>query len=426
MEVQEFKKSVEDYLNYINPLLKEKELETIVNQIIREAGQRLVLIESPQEGKVGFGLTTTREFFAAAHLVDNAKNTKQRDQRFKSILKYPHWRNVVLFFAGRVGRTRPGEAPSMIDVCREIDTEPIDKFLKTGAELVMEMVDDRVLREPHNEIGAIQYGLTVLNKEYLKDEDKLVNRLKNLPKEYIERVIRPWFEEQMSIVYPENIMQLTNFYQKLFGANEFVIKTIKKVSEFDSVELRLWALSQSFKNKIVESWVLELFNELSEIIVDGKIENAIMPHNNNFKFYLKLPLNRKAKLILCRALLSISPYEMEEDYLDKSLIDLLEINSQDLNKENQILLWAVSQFILYRAFLSRINSRMNFAVIVNLPLIVNPELRESVLKNSDIIKEFCNLYNDEEEPFVRLLVSLYNYLIDPVQLCQISQCIKSP
>ena len=80
--------------------------------------------------------------------------------RFKAIAKSPHWRNVALFFAGRVGRTRPGEAPSMIDVCREIDTERVDKYLRRGSELVMEMADDRVLREPHNEIGAIQYGLS--------------------------------------------------------------------------------------------------------------------------------------------------------------------------------------------------------------------------------------------------------------------------
>ncbi len=164
MDVSEFRENVKKYLIHCNPLLNEKELKAKVNQIITEASQRLVLIESPQEGKVGFSLTITREFFASAHLVDTAKDTKERDLRFKAIVKSPYWRNVALFFAGRVGRTRPGEAPSMIDVCREIDTGRADKFLKRGAELVMEMVDDRVLREPHNEISAIQYGLTLLNR----------------------------------------------------------------------------------------------------------------------------------------------------------------------------------------------------------------------------------------------------------------------
>ena len=66
----------------------------------------------------------------------------------------------------------------MIDVCRKIDTERVDSFLRRGSELVMEMVDDRVLREPHNEIGAIQYGLTQLNSSYIKEYGELVNKLK--------------------------------------------------------------------------------------------------------------------------------------------------------------------------------------------------------------------------------------------------------
>jgi nucleoside-triphosphatase THEP1 len=169
MGMSEFREKVEEYVNHCNPLLKPRELETEVDQIITEARTRLVLIESPQEGKVGFGLTTIREFFAAAHLVDTAKDTSERDLRFRAISKSLYWRNVALFFAGRVGRTRPGEAASMIDMSRQIDTEGVDKILKRGAELVVEMVDDRVLRQPHNEIGAIQYGLQVIDRGFIEN-----------------------------------------------------------------------------------------------------------------------------------------------------------------------------------------------------------------------------------------------------------------
>jgi len=60
MDVSEFREKVKEYLIHSNPLLNEEEVETKLNQIITEARQRLVLIESPIEGKVGFGLTTTR------------------------------------------------------------------------------------------------------------------------------------------------------------------------------------------------------------------------------------------------------------------------------------------------------------------------------------------------------------------------------
>jgi hypothetical protein len=220
MDVTEFKERVKEYLIHGNPLLKEEEVEVKARQIITEASQRLVLIESPQEGKVGFGLTTTREFFAAAHLVDTAKDTKERDLRFKAISKSPYWRNVALFFAGRVGRTRPGEAPSMIDVCREVDTERVDKFLKRGAELVIEMVDERVLREPHNEIGAIQYGLTVLEKGHIENFDDLIRILKNLPVEYKERVILPYLEDRLKNDTSKNIDLYVSIYKELFGALE--------------------------------------------------------------------------------------------------------------------------------------------------------------------------------------------------------------
>ena len=87
MDMSEFQQRVKEYLDHSDPVITEEEIEIKTNQIIKEASQRLVLIESPQQERVGFGLTTIREFFAAAHLVDIAKDTKQRDERFKAIAK---------------------------------------------------------------------------------------------------------------------------------------------------------------------------------------------------------------------------------------------------------------------------------------------------------------------------------------------------
>jgi predicted NACHT family NTPase len=48
MDISEFKEKIMDYLFYCDPTLNQKELEEKMNQIITEASQRLVLIESPQ------------------------------------------------------------------------------------------------------------------------------------------------------------------------------------------------------------------------------------------------------------------------------------------------------------------------------------------------------------------------------------------
>jgi len=376
----------------------------------------LVLIESPQEGKVGFGLTTTREFFAAAHLVDTAKDTKERDQRFKAIARSPHWRNVVLFFAGRVGRTRPGEAPSMVDVCREIDTEAVDKFLRRGAELVMEMVDDRVLREPHNEVGAIQYGLTLLDKGHIKDIDELVKKLKILPKEYRELVIRPWLEEQLNKVMPENIELYADIYQKLFGIHKPLYYAIKRASRFDSADVKLWVLSQAIRNKIVEFWVIELLEELLNTIPVIKIAKAIREYWVNFKFYLKFSLSLKARTSFALALLTGIRYvhhPLESSY-SKVASELSMINPERKIRENWLLLWTVSQLLLLStSFLREERFHKDWPIELRLPHFANPKVKVWINKNTKLIKDFCKIYSKEKGPFIKFLVSLFEFFLEP-------------
>jgi len=344
MDVSEFEEKVKEYLKHGNQLLTKEELQEKVNQIITEASQRLVLIESPQEKKVGFGLTTTREFFAAAHLVD-AKDTKERDLRFKAIAKSPYWRNVALFFAGRVGRTRPGEAPSMIDVCREIDIEKVDKFLKRGAELVMEMADDRVLRVVHNEIGAIQYGLTLIDRGFIREPKEFIEKLKSFPDHYKDRVIRPFLEERLKTVLPENLGLYTDIYQALFGINETLLSALKKESESDSPEIRLLALSKAIENRVVELWVIKLLEELIDIIPKEKIIQSLSGNWINFRFYLDFSLSSKARTVIAHALLEGIPRNLFRfDSSNTNIRDELSmIKIEGKFIENSLLLWAVCQ-----------------------------------------------------------------------------------
>ena len=431
MDVSEFRKNVKKYLIHCNPLLNEKELKTKVNQIITEASQRLVLIESPQEGKVGFSLTITREFFAAAHLVDTAKDTKERDLRFKAIVKSPYWRNVALFFAGRVGRTRPGEAPSMIDVCREIDTGRADKFLKRGAELVMEMVDDRVLREPHNEISAIQYGLTLLNRGNLIEFEEFLNKLANIPDKYKERVIRPWMEERLDNVIPENLMLHADIYQKLFGMSKQLHDAIKRASEFKGKDVKLLALSQAFKNRILELWVTELLEELVDIVPIEGIASTLCNYWYNIRFYLNFSLSPKARITIALALIKGLQRELPpfEPLSSKVIDDFAIIKPEGKLKENSLLLWAVSQLLIlsHLPVAERNYTRRRWSVEFSFPNIVNPTTKEMINNNASFFKNFCETFSDENEPFIKFLVAVFEFLLDlydPEKYVEISKKIQ--
>ena len=408
IDVSEFKEKVKDYLIHCNPLLNDLELENKLAQIIAEVSQRLVLIESPQEDKVGFGLTTTREFFTAAHLVDTARDTKERDARFRAIAKSSHWRNVALFFAGRVGRTRPGEAPSMVDVCREIDTEKVDKHIKRGAALVLEMVDDKVLREPHNEIGAIQYGLNLFESDYVKNSDEYVNRLLSLPNEYKERIIRPWLEENLSSALPDNLMIYSNIYEKLFGINDILCDAIKKVAESSSTSTKLWALSNAVRCKIDEYWVVELFGELIELISINKISYALREYWMNLVIYSDFSISAKVNAAIAKLLLSGHVYRGHT-----SMDEIIITKGADKLNGNR-LLWGMSTLI--SLFSESTNARFEDVhgdINLSIPKIASPEIKKLIKKHSNLIRDFCEAYSKEKEPFINFLVNVFEFVLAP-------------
>lgn len=418
MDISGFEEKVKEYLVYTNPLLDREELKTKVNQIITEASQRLVLIESPQAGKIGFGLPVTREFFTAAHLVDTAKNTKERDARFKAIARSPYWRNVALFFAGRVGRTRPGEAPSMIDVCREIDTEGADNFLKRGADLVMEIIDDRALREPHNEIGAIQYTLEMLDTGFIKDLQNWLNKLKSLPEEYKERVIHPWIEERLANVRPENLELYTEAYQNLFGFRKPVEKVIKRALECDSKDVRLWAMSKAIENRIIEPWVTDLLEELVNVLPMRKIAGTLRDYLYNFRPYLNLPLSSRARTIFALALLlEAGKRPPFESLHSKPIKELSEIKAEDTSKENFLFMWAVSNLLmLWTLGLGERHKTRDYPVELFSPGIADPNLRTWVNKKANFIEKFCKTFFEEKEPLTNTIVKIFGFLLKPNDL----------
>jgi hypothetical protein len=413
MDDSEFEGKVREYFRHKHPLLKQNELESKVNQIIAECRTRLVLIESPQGGKIGFSLTTIREFFAAAHLVDTAKEIG-RDKRFRAIAKSPYWRNVALFFAGRVGRTRPAEASSLVDVCREIDTDGLDKYLKRGAELVIDLLDDRALRLDHHEIGAIQYGLSLLDRGYIRDFDDLINKLESLPEIFKERVILPILEKKLRGAVEERFEIYVDVYERLFGMDQTLHAAIRKATR--SRELNAWAIAKAFKNKITDPWVITNFKKL----VDDQDESVtwvywyIWP---NIRLYLNLPLTSKLIVRIAGAMFEglgdiRSHYELQ---VPKIIDNVSQLKQDGVKRLNHLYLWAVRELlaIAYESVENAEFRRSDLPLGFRLPGISNPLIKQKITNNRTPILDFIDSFSTQNEVLTSYLVRLYEFLLNP-------------
>lgn len=443
MDVSEFKEQVKKYLKHSDPLSNEIELESEAERIKTEVSERLVLIESPQEDKVGFSLTSIREFFAAAYLVDTAKTSINRDMRFKTISRSPHWRNVALFYSGRIGRLLPGEAPSIINVCQEIDTEEIDTHIKRGAELVMEILDDRALREPRDFLGAIQYVLSLLDNNlfqpfifegisnvyfdgYYEFLFKLSDQMNNFPEKHKERFLRPKLEEKLINSSPENLGLCIDLYESLFGVNDTLQNALKKLAGSDSNNIQLWAVSKAINYEIQEAWVVETLENLLDAVPIKKICSDLTPKFFNFEKYLNFPISNSIQnLIIRTGFMNIirlrGPYGFRQIYRKKdnyeeflSRLENISPNAQIV--ENSMIFWALS--LLFRSILPSYNtflkrSRRNY-LLFELPLIVNPKFNEIISDNSDDLDELLNFLDGY--PVNPSLFHLYNYIVDPTNI----------
>lgn len=185
MKEEEFGKEVVKYLRHDNPYSPAETVQQKAEQLITEARKRLVLLVEFDDGSFGFDLRSIQEFFAAGWLTDQAKGNEQRFERFRAIALPSYWRNVALFFAGRIGRSFPGEAAQVLEACREIDRHKPDTYLKRGAWLASEIVVDRSFG-PNRILqrSAIEYVLTLLDGDLDSTKrTELVSRLKKLPAE---------------------------------------------------------------------------------------------------------------------------------------------------------------------------------------------------------------------------------------------------
>ncbi|MBX9970690.1 hypothetical protein H7K06_24475 [Priestia aryabhattai] len=413
MTIEEFEQQVKNFLIYLDPILDDEQLYLQSQQIITEARGRLILIESPQQNKIGFTLTVMREFFAAGHLVETSKNSNERNERFKSIAKSPYWSNVALFFAGRVGRTMPEEASSLIDICREIDTEAENQYLKRGSQLALEIVKDKALRVRYNELSAIYYSLSILETDILINYQDIISVLKeNIINETFANQIEIRLIEKINNVKPEKVKKYLNLYYELFGFKDKILKEIKKLTSYNEVKIEEWEFKLITDNQVYEEWVVEflekLFHELDGYLSfdteEYKLENLIPLY--------KLNLNDDTQVNLSKFLYEALDIRGIKDPTFERVMEKILNEENELRDPNYLLPWGVCY-----AIISSLNKEVSFnRKRAYLPYISYFKFNKYVKENKKLLAQFILTYKKTDSIFTNFLTNLFEFYLDPENL----------
>jgi hypothetical protein len=204
----EFSKAVRNFLRQNDTLSPEESINQQAMQLVSEARDRLVLLVEPQSGLFGFELRPLQEFFAAVYLAQTARDTAQRFERFKALARLDHWHNAGLFFAGRIVRTFTGEAANVLElVCRPVDRELPDRYLRRGAWLALDIAADGAFAANRDlQYNAVEYGLSVLGSGLTTGQrEHLQTALRQLPAEDQRDILRPVLKEQLRALPPSGL-----------------------------------------------------------------------------------------------------------------------------------------------------------------------------------------------------------------------------
>ncbi|MGA2467729.1 MAG: hypothetical protein ABSH06_25705 [Thermodesulfobacteriota bacterium] len=287
MKEEEFGEEVFRYLRYNDPYSAPIVLKQKAEQIILEAQERLVLLVGLETGVFGFELRSIQEFFAAGFLADTASDNRQRFERFHAIALPPHWHNVALFFAGRVGRCYPGEAAHILEACREIDRHKPDYYAKRGALLALEIAVDRSFG--HNRIlqrSTIEYSFTLLDGDLDREKRfEFVSRLRQLPNEDLQDHVVPLLLQRLEKTHlPDGFYNLEVF--RLFSKDPSPIEqVISSAMEQGNVSSEI-LLEKSLEYRLPAAYINSKFSGLWANLSRNKIIDVLLPHFINDPQYV--------------------------------------------------------------------------------------------------------------------------------------------
>ncbi|MBU7584558.1 MAG: NACHT domain-containing protein [Nostoc sp. TH1S01] len=256
---EDFSQAIRTFLRKEDRRSSEETINSKMRTLLQDAQERLILIVAPEPGLFGFELRSFQEFFAAVHLAQTASDTQQRFARFNAIACSQHWRNVALFFAGRIARNFRGEASNILElVCRVVDRGEPNHYLKPGAWLALEIASDGALSDNRDlQYNAVDYGLDVLDTGLTVEEQQrlgyLTNRLSNEDK---YDIFLPALEEKINSLPLSRLMISLDIYAQHFGSNSFFQEKLDILIQSQRKDIVSSALNLALKYQTTSSWIL--------------------------------------------------------------------------------------------------------------------------------------------------------------------------
>jgi hypothetical protein len=228
---------VEQFLRWNDPIAQSDKLRRDLNAITKEAGERLVLIIEPTEGHYGFELRSIQEYFAARHLADTAFDTEQRYARFDAVARLPYWRNVALFFAGRVGSEYLGEASNIIEVCLAMNREGPGSFIRAGSNLAIELAADRAFG-PNRRLqhGLLEVAIAVFDDCLSVERLSIIlGHIQRLTTDDQKEIILPLLRQRLDRLSVERLGPIVEVIQSIDRSDPVVDAALEKMASVPNV-----------------------------------------------------------------------------------------------------------------------------------------------------------------------------------------------
>lgn len=260
-----------------------------MNRLVREVGERLVLIVQKEAGFYGFDLRSFQEFFAAIYLIQLAKDTKQRFDRLTAIALYEHWRNVALFAAGRIARNFSGEVTQLPEVWRSIDRTGVNLYLKPGAWLALQIAADGALSDEANlQYSAVDDGLKLLETGLTSEQNiQLKTLVGRLTQEEKQKILRQILEQKLSLLPESCLIPGLSIYGEYFGANDFFLDKLDVILQGQREASINAALDLAIEYESEPSWIAEKLQNYWNY-VERELENICLEKFEYFKKILKI------------------------------------------------------------------------------------------------------------------------------------------
>jgi hypothetical protein len=149
--------------------LQDQEVEETVQILMEATTERLVLVNTPEDGKlVRFDLRSLQEFFAAEYIIETASQ-KFFSQRFELICGDAHWVEVTHFVISEiVENNRNKEFSEVIVALQNLDhaenanLSRVNSYLARGSRHVARLLKEGILEEDKRQRESVKGCLTSL------------------------------------------------------------------------------------------------------------------------------------------------------------------------------------------------------------------------------------------------------------------------